>query len=63
MQVGNLIDDTDRSFKNPQQGRVYSTRGIAPTITCMQGGNLEPKILEHEHTISKNGTESYENAI
>ena len=28
-----------------QSGRVYATNGIAPTITTMGGGNLEPKIM------------------
>jgi site-specific DNA-cytosine methylase len=46
LQVGNLIDDTDRNFKNPQTGRVYSVQGLAPTINTCQGGNREPKIID-----------------
>ena len=43
-QVGNLNNGT--SFGgNPQTGRVYDIGGIAPTLTTMQGGGLEPKIL------------------
>ena len=42
-----MIDDTDRAFKNPNSGRVYDTSGLSPTICTMQGGNLEPKIVEH----------------
>ena len=38
IQIGNLIDDTNRGFKNPQNGRVYSPEGIAPTINTCQGG-------------------------
>lgn len=37
-----------------QSGRVYDKNGIAPTIHTMQGGNLEPKILE-EAVIEKIG--------
>lgn len=29
-----------------QMKRVYDSNGIAPTLTTMQGGNLEPKFLE-----------------
>lgn len=45
MQVAQLLDDTDRGFKNPQAGRVYSPEGCGPTLTTMQGGGLEPKII------------------
>lgn len=46
LQVAQLHDDTGRLFKNPSTGRVYSPEGCAPTLSCMQGGNLEPKVLE-----------------
>ena len=36
IQIGNLIDE--KNFSNPQCGRVYSVRGICPTINTMQGG-------------------------
>lgn len=45
MQVGNLINDTDKNFKNPQRGRVYDTDGLSPCLSTMQGGGREPKIL------------------
>lgn len=45
-QVGNLIDDTYRNFKNPQTCRVYDAEGCAPTLTAMEGGSREPKIIE-----------------
>ena len=48
IQVGNLVDDTNRKFKNPQTGRVYSTEGLAPCLTCMEGGQREPKIIVYE---------------
>lgn len=43
-QVGN-IRETKSFGGNPQTGRVYSTRGIAPTINTCGGGDREPKIL------------------
>ena len=48
IQVGNIVDDTNIGFKNPQRGRVYSIEGIAPSIDCMGGGNREPKIIVYE---------------
>lgn len=49
IQVCNLLNmngDYKGSWKNPDRGRVFSPSGLSPTITCMQGGGLEPKILE-----------------
>lgn len=46
IQVAQIIDDSDRKFKNPQTGRIYSIEGIAPTINTCQGGGREPKIME-----------------
>ncbi|MEB3376807.1 DNA cytosine methyltransferase [Pediococcus pentosaceus] len=44
-QVGNISNS--KSFNgNPQVGRVYGTDGIAPTLSTMQGGGQEPKILD-----------------
>ena len=43
-QLGNII--STGNWDNPQRGRIYSSEGIAPTLTCMQGGGLEPKIVE-----------------
>lgn len=45
--LGNIVDDTNTGFKNPQRGRVYSIEGIAPAVYCY-GGNLEPKIIVYE---------------
>ena len=44
LQIGN-IDQDIRTRENPQTGRVYDPVGIAPCLSTMQGGNLEPKIL------------------
>lgn len=49
IQVCNLVTmngDYKGSFDNPQRGRVYSIKGVCPALNCMQGGGLEPKILE-----------------
>lgn len=45
MQVGNLINDANKNFKNPQCGRVYDSAGLSPCLSTMQGGGREPKIL------------------
>lgn len=45
IQVAQIVDDSERKFKNPQTGRVYSVDGIAPTIDTCQGGGREPKII------------------
>ncbi len=43
-QVGNLTPGG--SFGgNPQVGRVYGIDGIAPTLSTMQGGGQEPKVV------------------
>lgn len=51
IQVGNIINES--KFNNPQRGRVYSTKGLSPTIDSMQGGNREPKIQTNEYKIRK----------
>lgn len=46
IQIGNIVDDTNIGFKNPQRGRVYSIEGLAPTIYNFSGGgDLQPKIV------------------
>lgn len=47
MQLGNL-KNTESFGGNPQTGRVYSPDGISPCLNTMQGGGLEPKILQSE---------------
>src|SRR5699024_10933908 len=32
--------------ENPQTGRTYDPDGLAPTLNTMQGGNLQPQIVE-----------------
>lgn len=49
-QVGNL--NPSGSFNgNPQVGRVYSGEGLSPTLSTMQGGGQEPKILVKSATV------------
>ena len=43
-QVGN-IGNTNQWGGNPQTGRIYSPKGLAPTLSTMQGGGQEPKVL------------------
>lgn len=42
LQIGNI---TITKRKNSNAGRVYSTKGICPTISTMGGGNRQPHIL------------------
>lgn len=46
MQIGNISEE--KNFRNPQTGRIYDVRGCSPTLSTMQGGNQEPKILESQ---------------
>lgn len=55
-QVGNIVDDTNIGFKNPQRGRVYSDEGLAPCLNCCEGGGLEPKIVQK---FGDRGTDQY----
>ena len=41
-QIYNIVEE--KNYKNPRCGRVYDTSGIAPCLTCMEGGGLEPKV-------------------
>ena len=54
IQVGNL-KNTESFGGNPHTGRVYSPDGISPCLNTMQGGGLEPKILQKAHGFNKGG--------
>lgn len=41
--LGNVCPTKTRD--NPNQGRVYDTDGIAPTLGSISGGNLQPMVL------------------
>ena len=43
-QVGNIVNTGN--WNNPQRGHIYSADGVCPTLNCVQGGGLEPKIIE-----------------
>lgn len=45
IEVGNLVPQTGK-WKSPQRGRVFSPKGIAPSMDTCSGGNREPKILD-----------------
>lgn len=44
VQVGNIV--STGNWDNPQRGRIYSADGCSPALNTMQGGGLEPKIVE-----------------
>ena len=46
IQIGNIAEE--KNFRNPQTGRIYDVGGCSPTLSTMQGGNREPKILENK---------------
>lgn len=43
IQVGNVV--SAGNWDNPQRGRIYSPKGCSPTLNCVGGGGLEPKIV------------------
>ena len=47
VQIGNIVNDSNIGFKNPQRGRVDSAAGLSPCLNCCEGGGLEPKIQSH----------------
>lgn len=53
-QIGDIVDDANIGFKNPQRGRIYSDEGLAPCLNCCEGGGLEPKIVEDWQTVVGN---------
>ena len=54
VQIGNIVDDTNIGFKNPQRGRVYSVAGLSPCLNCCEGGGLVPKVVEDWQTVVGN---------
>lgn len=43
IQIGNIAEE--KNFSNPQTGRIYDVGGCSPTLSTMQGGNREPKVI------------------
>lgn len=52
IKVGNIYKG------NKQAGRIYSEDGICPTLSAMEGGNTEPKIIQISHGFNKGGEHS-----
>ena len=48
IQIGNCKPTKTRA--NLNQGRVYDTNGISPTLNCCGGGNLQPYVCVREAT-------------
>lgn len=44
IQLGNIMQSPE-GFKNPQTGRIYSIKGIAPTLNTCGGGCENRKLL------------------
>lgn len=45
-QLGNIMPTGAR--ENPNQGRAYDSTGLSPSISCMQGGNLQPMVINEQ---------------
>lgn len=55
IQIGNIAEE--KNFSNPQTGRIYDVGGgCSPTLSTMQGGNREPKVIVEELGFMDNGT-------
>lgn len=52
IKLGNIYGFTGGSFA----GNVYSTKGIAPALNSMQGGNRQPLIIEKTKNQRQDGT-------
>ena len=50
-QIGNVMPTATR--ENPNQGRIYDTKGIAPTITDVSGGGGRQPMIVTENKIRK----------
>ena len=46
IEVGNIKTG---SWSSPQYGRIYSPSGLSPSLTTMQGGGREPKVILYEN--------------
>ena len=49
IQIANL-DETKRTFTNPQCGRVYYVKGISPTLNTCGGGRQTTQIFSDMQT-------------
>lgn len=53
-QLGSIAD-FNGSWKNPQSYRIYSPKGLSPTLNTCSGGGHEPKIIQKSHGYNKGG--------
>lgn len=61
IQITNIMPTKKRA--NPNQGRVYSKKGLAPSINTCNGGNRQPMIEVDEYISIKNANKKgYEEA-
>ena len=56
-QIGNIVDDSEIGFKNPQRGRIYDPKGIAPSLNTVGGGRTRSKDYDEEYPNTKTNTQ------
>lgn len=49
----NVLGSLEAKFESTN--RIYDVGGCSPTLSTMQGGNQEPKILEEQHIVAMRG--------
>lgn len=49
----NVLGSLEAKFESTK--RIYDVRGVSITLSTMQGGNQEPKILEEQHIVAMRG--------
>ncbi len=53
-QIGNISKRCTNTYKDPQEGHIFSIYGISPTLVSSSGGNKSPKIFYNPNkTISE----------
>lgn len=52
-QIGNCCPTRTRD--NPNQGLIYDTDGLSPSLNCMEGGNRQPFVIDDEPKVQKVG--------
>ena len=53
--IGNIHIAEKLPGNHDQNSRVYDTDGLAPTLSTMQGGGQEPKIIQRGHGYNQGG--------
>ena len=52
---GEVYESAGLPGNHDQNSRVYDTNGLAPTLSTMQGGGQEPKIIQRGHGYNQGG--------